>query len=502
MSATVHYCDFGAVGDGKTNDVPAIAAAHAYANANHCPVRATPGAVYYLGEADAPIVIQTDTDWTDAAFIIDDSQIPPEKGARPLFTVPSSFQPIPFEITGSVKAGQPKLNVPLRQKCLVEIKNADKRIYARYGPNQGNGCPVSDIFLADEDGNIRTDAPIQWDYDHVTYASATPIDTVALTIRGGTFQTIANQAPSFYTYYGRGIHVSRSNTVVEGLTHTVTGEGDHGAPYGGFLDFADCADIVISHCTLTGHKTYCTKGDDGSMVGMGTYDLLFTRCIRPTLLHCSQTNDIRDNAYWGIMGSNYCKDMVMEHCVFSRFDAHQGVVNVTIRNCSLGHQGAETIGAGLFLVENTCFYGGGSMISLRFDYGSTWHGDMILRNCTWIPGGTTPFSQLEVISGWYHEFFDFGYDCYMPTHVVLENLTVDDRNAAPTFPGVYLLGGITPEYQTDAYEEDIIRRGGKLYHVPQELTVSGFKSLSGRKWVLSPLPIMYRTMRVVDRDGQ
>lgn len=45
----ISYQDFGARGDGKTDDLPAIVATHAFANAHGLKVKAADNAVYYLG---------------------------------------------------------------------------------------------------------------------------------------------------------------------------------------------------------------------------------------------------------------------------------------------------------------------------------------------------------------------------------------------------------------------------------------------------------------------
>lgn len=63
-SATVvNYEAFGAVGDGKTNDLPAICKAHEHANKNYLRVRTNPKATYHLGTKALTALIQTDTDW-------------------------------------------------------------------------------------------------------------------------------------------------------------------------------------------------------------------------------------------------------------------------------------------------------------------------------------------------------------------------------------------------------------------------------------------------------
>ena len=83
------------------------------------------------------------------------------------------------------------------------------------------------------------------------------------------------------------------------------------------------------------------------------------------------------------MGTNFCKNITLEGCSFSRFDAHQGVYNVTIKDSTLGHQCLNAIGMGTLLIEDTTLYGN-YLIVLRDDYGSTWKGDVIIRNCSWV----------------------------------------------------------------------------------------------------------------------
>lgn len=48
----VQYNDFGAVGDGKADDMDAITATHAFANQHGFTVKANDGATYYIGGKD------------------------------------------------------------------------------------------------------------------------------------------------------------------------------------------------------------------------------------------------------------------------------------------------------------------------------------------------------------------------------------------------------------------------------------------------------------------
>ena len=76
----VTYEEFGAVGDGVTDDYAAICKAHDYANEAGLPVKANDNATYYIlnpiiDGAMRSAIIKTDVDWGGAKFIIDDSEI-------------------------------------------------------------------------------------------------------------------------------------------------------------------------------------------------------------------------------------------------------------------------------------------------------------------------------------------------------------------------------------------------------------------------------------------
>ena len=186
----VSYSDFGARGDGKTDDMDAIAATHAFANQHSLPVKADEGATYYIGGKNRTAVIQTNTDFGTAAFIIDDTDV--SNRNTQVFLVSSSLQPFKPEGISSLKKNQKKIDVSLPGTCIVTVTNSNVRRYIRFGANQNNGSPQTDIFIVDKDGNVDMDAPIVWDFDQITDITALPIDETTLTITGGNFTTIAN----------------------------------------------------------------------------------------------------------------------------------------------------------------------------------------------------------------------------------------------------------------------------------------------------------------------
>ncbi len=482
----VRYSDFGARGDGKTDDMDAIAATHAFANQHGLVVKADDKATYYIGGKARTAVIQTDTDFGKAAFIIDDTNVQNRNAS--VFTVSSNLQPFKPEGITSLKKNQEKIGISLPGPCLITVTNSNVKRYIRYGLNQNNGSSQTDIFVVDKEGKVDMNAPIIWDFDQITDITVLPVDEKTLAISGGRFTTIANQAESKYTYYSRNIAIRRSNVVVDGLEHRITGEGDHGAPYGGFINVGDCCYVTVKNTILTGHKTYRTIGSAGKPVSMGTYDLLADRALNVSFVNCKQTNDINDATYWGILGSNFCKNLLYDNCTFSRFDAHMGVANATIRNSTLGHMGINAIGTGTFTVENSTIRGR-SIINLRSDYGSTWQGEFIIRNCTFVPANGKPASA-ALISGSYSGQHDFGYICYMPERITIENLRIDDSSHPENYQGPAIFTDFNPQMKDDSYQEKF------PYVKTREVILKNVTTASGKPLRVSDNPWMFRDVKV------
>lgn len=482
----VSYSDFGALGNGKSDDIDAIAATHEFANQYNLAVHADDLASYYISGKDRTAYIQTNTDFGSADFIIDDTEV--QNRNSPVFEI-SSAQ-LPFKLTGitTLRKNQKKINLNTTTDCIITVSDSLVKHYIRYGPNQDKGASKIDIFKVDKNGNVDLNTPIIWEFSRITDIMALPLDKNELTVTGGRFNTIANKAESRYTYFARNISIKRSNVVIDGLIHRITGEGDHGAPYGGFINISNCAHVSIKNCILTGHKTYSTIGSAGVSVTMGTYDISINRALNVSFINCSQTNDIHDRTYWGIMGSNYCKNLLLDHCSFSRFDAHKGVANATIRNSVLGHMGINAIGTGLFKIENTRIFGR-SLVNLRSDYGSTWQGEFIIRNCIFVPENGK-FTNVVLINGSYSGQHDFGYTCYMPSRIVLQNLTIDDSNPPAEYTGPAIFANFNPLVTNEAYTEIY------PYSKTKEVILRNVKTTSGKKIRISNNPILFKDTKI------
>ncbi len=281
----------------------------------------------------------------------------------------------------------------------------------------------------------------------------------------------------------------RSNVVINGLEHHIVGEGEHGAPYGGFISISSCANVTVKNSILTGHKTYRTIGSAGKPVSMGTYDISLNRALNVTFVNCKQTNDIKDSRYWGIMGSNYCKNLLLDGCAFSRFDAHQGVVNATIRNSTLGHAGINAIGSGTFIVENCTIYGR-SLINLRSDYGSTWQGDIVIRNCVFVPACGRSVNA-ALINGHYSGQHDFGYTCYMPERIEIDTLRIDDTNHGKNYQGPAIFSNFNRAFTDDTYKELY------PYIKTKEILLKNVTTASGKPLRVSDNPFMFKDVKII-----
>lgn len=472
----ITYEKYGAKGDGVTDDMPAIVAAHAAANEKGLPVKAKDGKTYYIGSAPLTAEIRTDTDFGKASFIIDD--VDAEDPRKAIFEVCADKKEFSVKGVKTLMRGQTNLGVKLPCRCLVEVTNKNHKVFIRKGRNQNAGTLQKEVLLVSEDGSIDPATPVVFNYEEVTSIKAIPTDERPITIKGGTFTTIANRSTDF-AYQSRCITIKRCGTRVEGLTHLIVGEGEHGAPYRGFIVLNRAADIVVSDCLMTGHKVYTKpKGAAGLPVSQGTYDINAGSCAHIIWKNIRQTNDIDDKTYWGTFTSNFCKDMLMEDCELSRFDAHQSITNVTIKNCTFGHQSLQMVGFGTMLIEN-CELHGTRLLSLRRDYGSTWDGDVILRNCTLKAYSNA--KELNIVNGANDGSHNFGYPCQLPSSITIEGLIIDDSKITDTEK--YTGPTILSSFEREADKEEPFPFGTAC-----KITMKNVSVTSGRPLILAPNP--------------
>jgi hypothetical protein len=166
-----------------------------------------------------------------------------------------------------------------------------------------------------------------------------------------------------------------------------------------------------------------------------------------------------------------------------------GVANATIRNSTLGHMGINAIGSGTFTVENSTIRGR-TLINLRSDYGSTWQGEFIIRNCVFVPAGGKPTSA-SLIGGSYSGQHDFGYTCYMPERITIENLHIDDSKHPEDYQGPAIFGNFNPKMTDDTYVEKF------PYIITREVILRKVTTASGKTLRVSDNPFMFKDMKII-----
>lgn len=485
LTEVVRYEEFGAAGDGVTDDKAAILAAHQKANEYGLPVRAADDATYYIGGERTVIPIRTDVDFGTARFIIDDSQGVADL-ENDVFCVTRDAAAVDVPGIGPLVRGQANLGVTFPGRRLVQVVDSNHVQFIRKGANANDGSSQHEVVLVEANGDIDPSTPLVWDYETVTSATAYPADDRPLTLRGGVFTTVANRdVGKSGVYYARGIGVERSNVRIEGLRHAIEGEGDDGNPYNGFIAVLNAANVVLADCVFSGHRVYELGG-----TSRGSYDISVKTSAGVTLVGCTQANDIMDSSRWGVFVSNYSKCLTYDRCTLSRFDAHCGVCNATIRRTTLGYQGINAIGFGTLLVEDSTVKGD-NFISLRTDYGSFWNGEFVIRNCRYVPKGgrsAVPCLVNEANDGTH----DFGYPCMMPRRVTVDGLYVDDSNHPSSYSGGSVFGDPNAKNTGPDYVEKY------PYTVTERLSMKDVTTASGLPLKTDLNGWMFRNLQVSD----
>ena len=426
-NGVVRYSDFGAVGNGQVDDYDAIVAAHEYANANGLRVEADEGATYYIARFDKSAIIKTDVDWKDAKFIIDDRGILIDDRFHWIFSICSDREEYNLDIPAgfSLKRSQKNVGLKFDRRVLLYLENENERVYLRWMKNRvSDGYIKQEVVIVDEDGNLDSTTPLIFDYPELTAIKVCSTDDKPLTVKGGEFTTWANCQEGGSIYYRRGIYVNRSNTTVSGVRHLIDKEpeGERAScPYIGFFFAEYTCNVTFDACVMTSHKTYAA----------GTYDTQVMRATGITWRKCTQADRIDRFAegYWGVMASKFSKNLNFDRCVLSRFDAHEGAHNVSIKDSIIGEV-INIVGTGTALIENTEVTSGNKdfFLRIREDYGATWEGDIYIKNCKMYV--TPERKKSYLIRADWHEH-NFGYACYMP------NLYVDGFSVESIGKGLF-----------------------------------------------------------------
>ena len=406
----VTYEQFGAKGDGETNDYLSLYNTHIFANIHNLNVNGNPESVYYIGVCDNEIPVYTNVDFKNAKMIIDDT-VENVDISKSIFRINSkNIQQNLSILTINPQTKNIDLSgLNIKSNALVEIENAYKKQFIRNGLNADLGKNQFDSFRVGNNGGVID--TILWDFETITSAKIKEINDETIEFKNLNIETIVNEQASIYDYVWRNIRCARSNTIIKNIKHTLSNEGTlTSKPYEGIIYISNCCNVLVENCQLSAHKTFYTTNN----VPMGNYDIRVDKAIDIKLLNCKQINSIVDTTKWGVFTSNYSKNITYNNCILNRFDAHHGVTNVFIENSTIGYQGIRCVGFGDLIINNTTFIDTEILITLRDDFGSFWKGNIKLNNvvseCKYPSGKDVRM----IICGKNDGTHDFGYTCYYP----------------------------------------------------------------------------------------
>ena len=458
----IYYSDrqFGAKGNGSTNDFEAIKKCHDYANEYGHTVNADAGKNYYIGRTGGKtITIQTDVNWNGCTFTFDDSTIKVcldnscggynrcsdcQDRSTPIFTLKydrkvenvADVLNAHIAANGGIFGGYGEAdntlkidNWPLNYDALVHLATAERKIWVRKGLNADSGDEMGEVVLIRADGTIDTSTPFTWDYTSIAWADAYAADDKPITINGGGafINTIANEpTDSEYISFSRNISVQRSNVTITNINHRLIETIPERAPYAGILYVSHAANVLFSDITLDMHKG--RFGNNGAQQGSyeiggyASHNLKYFNVNVIDFFTDGSPDDFTDGKgtlttegginFRGMMGTNYCRNFHFKGCQLNSFDAHKGLGNLLIEDCT--YNSILIMGSGDVTIRNTTVYADESenFMSMRADYGASYRGSLTLENCTMKIRNTCVYNtqssnHLTILESSYDPNFDY-----------------------------------------------------------------------------------------------
>ena len=414
----ITYEQFGAAGNGQTDDFAAIKAAHDYANRYGHIVHATSNRTYYIGNSTEgkSAIIKTDTYWNGAKFIFDDSQTLVHKTCgcndcavrvAPIFRVDPDISGV--NVVDAIRANLPLIsyfddgegtqkfeNWPLDYDTIVHMGSSERKVFIRVGANADSGDEISEIIYVHADGTIDPSTPITWNYSKISWATAYSATDTPIVIDGGgaIIETIANRPENNdYISFSRNITVYRSNVTVCNFEHTVQEEQEFRAPYAGIIYVSRCHNITFENIVLqAARRKFVAAGNQQGTYEIGGYAANDIKYINVNVSNFFATGAAHDYQSYGtlhtegqvgnrgMMGTNYCRNFHFKDCRIVNFDSHKGMGNLTMENCEL--QSILVMGAGNIVIKDTVIYvdSSKSVVQYRSDYGASFRGNITLEN--------------------------------------------------------------------------------------------------------------------------
>lgn len=393
----VTYEMFGAIGDGIANDYVAIKDTHNYANLYNKKVKGTYGKVYYIENIVESVLIDTDTDFSNSTFLLD------EKSSNPLFISYDEEIEGLTNINLIIKGVKNIPNFPymnslviIENSSIVECIREDNQQYIE-----------TEWFYIDEYGGIVGDiTKTMSNYTSIKYKL---VKNSYLTIENAIIKLKGNNTQ----YSTKFLDVRRSRTIINNISGFY--DADNSSIHRlAFISINECYDVTLNNVNLP-----IFNSNIGS-VRQGSYGLLAQYCVN---LKLNNVNSPQHSDKWGVMGSNKIKNLLIEKSNLNRVDCHYYIVNLEIKDSIIGEYGITLTGYGTINLNNVTF-NGDNMIVLRNDYGGFFDGDIIMDNIKWKINSHNDYDRI-MISSYRNPDFDFKVGMFMCRNIDIKNIYIE-----------------------------------------------------------------------------
>ena len=378
-----------------------------------------------------------------------------------------------------IKPGTTKIDLGLGTEAMIVPNCSTHKVFRRRGYGGFAGEAQHEIIVIDAEGNVSEETPIMFHYTDVTSVDIYRFDsTKPLVVKNGEFTTWDTKINHLVngewkgTYIYRGINVARSYTTVQNVNHKVEKgftlmdrvngyegnitSGFYGAIGANHVTFKDC--LFPARMSYTGSSTYNVNAREvNKFVLDGCVQTNFWVTVDPVTLEIKpatvydrsavgyarrgsadaitsintyfldgnpQNSDASNkyNLYYGVCGTNYCKNIEYLNTTLARLDAHAGLYNGKVINTNIAD--LELTGTGYFEFRDSDFHhsyivGSPSpFLYMRSDYGYTWDGLIEIKNVkAYI---IDEQESIELVRSSYTNWY-YGYTCAFPS-LIIDNL--------------------------------------------------------------------------------
>ena len=412
----INYKQFGAKGDGITDDGLYIRRAHEYANSVGLPIYNPSGEFYFKSERYVPV--RTNTNLGQTIIHVDESQTPVTQGN--IYVIMSQYNQNPLSndeltaIKNSLKKGTRYIaELAKYAGSFVKVFDSSTKVGNKQGENPNSGWDMQDFFIIEEGGRIVGD--ITWDFSNITSGLVRKIDKSYLTFEGGIFLLSGNlSAASTGDPTSGGILIQRSRTIVKnqfvGLEDKVSDKPT--ASDTGFYNLQSVYDVTLENLRVLPRKYVSVNG-----VALSTYGIGGSMALKCVFRNITSEGV---SSQWGVFGASLFKDVSIDNCVLNGLDIYFHAWDISINNSKIGEKGVSLTGGGKLNIEDTTIYAS-VLVNFRQDYGSTWEGDIRIRGCRL----AVPANTITSVLKFNPKSVDYGYKVYFGKSVVVEDVSLD-----------------------------------------------------------------------------